>query len=102
LLQQGIIGNWLKQLPMWPSVLVQPFQLIKPHGAEQTAGSDMHQLLLLSFRKLLWPLAEFLDTDEKKHNFDIGNLHIKAIRHRLLQGVPFFIYFRYFHIYTQK
>src|SRR5690606_28864886 len=42
LFQKRIVGDRLDESPMGPAVLIEPFQLIKSHGTEKAAGSDMH------------------------------------------------------------
>src|SRR5690606_10526969 len=82
---------------MRPPLFIQSSQFVEAHSAKQTTSSNMHKLFFLPFRKLLWSFSKFLDTDEKKHNFNIGKFHLEVTCNNTLQLRPFFINLRCFH-----
>lgn len=97
LFEKRIVWDSFDQSPMWPSILVEPFELIETHGAEQPAGSDMHELLFLPLGELHWPFAQFLHTDQEQHDLDIRLIHVKLLGGIVQQFVPPFIYLRCVH-----
>src|SRR5690606_8865396 len=82
---------------MRPPLFIQPFQFIEAHSAKQTTRRNMHKFFFLPFGKLLWTFSKFLNTNEKKHDFNIGKFHLEVARNKTLQLSPFFINLGCFH-----
>jgi hypothetical protein len=60
LLLQIQFFEWLNEFPMWPAIGVDSFELVDSFITQQTAGSNMYEVLFFFFVVILFDNPKFL------------------------------------------